>query len=198
MSFAPDRVAALVVAVCFAAGLNVYATIATLGLLARGHVVELPVALSLVTSWWVIGACAALYALEFVADKIPVFDLAWNALQTVVRIPVAALFAFGAASNLSFAEQLVAAAAGGLIALAAHGGKIAARVAVTPSPEPVSNAVLSVLEDVVAVGITSVATRYPYWAAGIALVLLGVGLVGVSLVVRVVRSLFGTDGPTRQ
>ncbi len=110
-----------------------------LGLLAHAGWVDLPSGLHLLTSWWVIGASGALFAIEFFADKVPGFDLVWNALHTFVRVPVAALIAYGATSQLSPEKQLLATLAGGAIALAAHGGKTAARVAVTPSPEPVSN-----------------------------------------------------------
>src|ERR1700675_3548364 len=81
----------LIVAVSFAAGLNVYATVATLGLLAHAGLLDLPAGLLVISSWWVIVASGALFAVEFVADKIPVFDLFWNALHTFVRVPVAAL-----------------------------------------------------------------------------------------------------------
>ena len=158
----------LVVAISFAAGLNVYATVATLGLLAHTRWVELPAGLHLLTSWWVIGASLALFGIEFFADQIPAFDLFWNALHTFVRIPVAALMAYGATSQLSPEKQLLATVVGGLIALAAHGGKTAARVAVTPSPEPVSNFALSAGEDVLAVFITWLATHHPIAAAVIA------------------------------
>ena len=156
----------LIVAVSFAAGLNVYATVATLGLLAHGGLVELPAGLHALTSWWVIGASAVLFGVEFFADKIPGFDLFWNALHTFVRIPVAALIAFGATTQLSPEKQLLATVLGGVIALAAHGGKTAARVAVTPSPEPVSNIALSAGEDALAVFLTWLATRHPLAAAG--------------------------------
>ena len=99
MPFSPRQLAALVVATSFASGLNVYATVATLGLLARADIVALPPSLTLVTSWWIISACAALYLVEFVADKIPAVDLVWNALQTFVRVPVAALMAYGASGR---------------------------------------------------------------------------------------------------
>jgi hypothetical protein len=95
---------------------------------------DLPSGLHLLSSWWVIAASGVLFAIEFFADKIPAFDLFWNALHTFVRIPVAALMAYGATSQLSPEKQLLATLAGGAIALAAHGGKTAARVAVTPSP----------------------------------------------------------------
>jgi len=188
--FTPRQLAALVVATSFASGLNVYATVATLGLLARAGVVSLPPSLDIVTAWWVIAASAALYLVEFVADKIPAFDLVWNALQTFVRVPVAALLAYGATTQLSVGEQVLATTAGGLIALAAHGGKTAARVAVTPSPEPFSNIALSLGEDALAVFIMWLATQHPFWAAGIAAVLLVLIVLVARAVVRAVRSVF--------
>jgi len=190
VTFTPRQLAALVVATSFASGLNVYATVATLGLLARAEVVSLPPSLELVSSWWVIAACGALYLIEFVADKIPAFDLVWNALQTFVRVPVAALLAYGATTQLSVGEQLVATLAGGLIALAAHGGKTAARVAVTPSPEPLSNVALSLGEDALAVFIMWLATRHPFWAAGIAISILVLIVAVARAVVRAVSSVF--------
>ena len=176
----------LVVAISFAAGLNVYATVATLGLLAHAGWVVLPPGLHLLTSWWVIGASLALFGVEFFADKIPAFDLFWNALHTFVRIPVAALMAYGATTQLSPEKQLVATVVGGLIALAAHGGKTAARVAVTPSPEPVSNFTLSAGEDVLAVFVTWLATHHPIAAAVIACVFLVVIVAAVRWVWRAV------------
>jgi len=170
----------LIVAISFSAGLNVYATTATLGLLAHTRWVELPPGLLVLTSWWVIGASLLLFGIEFFADKIPAFDLFWNALHTFVRIPVAALMAYGATSQLSPQMQLVATLAGGAIALAAHGGKTAARVAVTPSPEPISNIALSSSEDAVAVFVTGLATQHPIAAGVIALAL----LIGIFAAVR--------------
>src|SRR5919109_3970710 len=129
MPLPPDQLAALIAATSFAAGLNVYATVATLGLLSRAGVLALPSSLHLVETWPVIGVCAVMFVIEFFADKIPAFDLIWNALHTFVRIPVAALLAYGATSHLSPGMQLIAAVLGGGIALAAHGGKMAARTA---------------------------------------------------------------------
>jgi hypothetical protein len=134
--------------------------------------------------------CALMFVIEFFADKIPAFDLIWNALHTFVRVPVAALLAYGAAAHLPPAAQAISAAAGGAIALAAHGGKTAARAAVTPSPEPVSNAALSLGEDVVAVGLTWFAAKHPFLAAAIVFVFL-VGIVmTIRLVIRALRRLF--------
>src|SRR6266853_385483 len=174
----------LIVAVSFASGLNVYATVATLGLLARAGLLDLPSGLHLLVSWWVIAASGVLFAVELFADKIPAFDLFWNALHTFVRIPVAALIAYGATSQLSPEKQLLAALAGGAIALAAHGGKTAARVAVTPSPEPLSNISLSMGEDVLAIFLTWLATRHPIAAALIVAVFLAVIVVVMRWIVR--------------
>src|SRR5580658_8779028 len=182
--------AALIVAVSFAAGLNVYATVATLGLLAHTRLLDLPPGLHPLASWWVIAVSGALFAIEFFADKIPGFDLFWNALHTFVRIPVAALIAYGATSQLSAEKQLLAALAGGAIALAAHGGKTAARVAVTPSPEPVSNFALSATEDMVAVFLTWFATQHPIAAAGIVAAFLVIIVVVMRWVVRAMKKLF--------
>lgn len=180
---------ALLTAIAFAAGLNVYATVAALGLLARFGHLPLPPGLYLLESWTVIAASTALFAIEFVADKIPAFDLIWNALHTFVRIPVAALLAFQATRQLSPEQQLLAALLGGAVAFAAHGGKTAIRAAVTPSPEPLSNITLSLGEDVVAVGLTWLATRHPYVAAGIAGVLVAVVVLLIRWVIRALRAL---------
>ena len=142
------EIVAIVAAASFASGLNVYATVATLGLLARAGVLPLPPALHPVESWPVIAAAIAMFVIEFFADKIPAFDLIWNALHTFVRVPIAALLSYGATAQLSPGAQLTAAVMGGAIALASHGGKTAVRAAVTPSPEPVSNIALSAGEDV--------------------------------------------------
>jgi hypothetical protein len=185
-----QELAGLLVATSFAAGLNVYATVATLGLLAQGGLVELPPALHLLTSWWVIAASVALFAVEFFADKIPAFDLVWNALHTFIRIPIAALLAYKATAQLSPTEQLLAAAAGGAIALAAHGGKTAVRAAVTPSPEPLSNIGLSFGEDAVAIALTWFATRHPYIAAVVVIWLLVIIVVLMRWIWRSLRALF--------
>ena len=130
----------------------------------------------------------ALFAIEFFADKIPAFDLVWNTLHTFIRVPVAALLAYRATAALSPWEQMAATAAGGVIAFAAHGGKTAARAAVTASPEPFSNAALSLGEDGLAIFLTWFATQHPYSAAGIVAFLL---VIIVLLARWVLRSLAG-------
>ena len=189
MRVSDDALTPLLVATSFAVGLNVYATVATLGLLARLELMTLPPKLSLLTSWYVIGACGVLFLVEFVADKIPVFDLVWNALHTFVRVPIAALLAYQATAQLSPGMQLLSALLGGVIALAAHGGKTAVRAAVTPSPEPLSNITLSLGEDALAIFLTWFATAHPYWAAAIVLVALTAVGAALRFVVRALRDL---------
>jgi hypothetical protein len=190
MKFSGDQIVAAVVATSFAAGLNVYATVATLGLLAHAGVLALPPALEILASWWVIGISAVLFAIEFFADKIPAFDLVWNTLHTFIRIPVAALLAYRATAALSPWEQMAATAAGGVIAFAAHGGKTAARAAVTASPEPFSNAALSLGEDGLAIFLTWFATQHPYTAAGIVAFFLVIIVLLARWVLRSLRALF--------
>jgi hypothetical protein len=185
-----NELAALLVATSFAAGLNLYATIATLGLLSHFGFVQLPPTLQLLSTWTVIVVSFALFAVEFFADKVPAFDLLWNALHTFIRVPVAAVLAYRATAQLSAGEQLLATTAGGLIALAAHGGKTAVRAAVTPSPEPLSNIGLSFGEDIVAIGLTWFATRHPYLAAAVVVWFLIIIIVLVRWIVRALRALF--------
>lgn len=185
-AFTPSTIAALVIAASFAAGLNVYATVMTLGLLAHAHWVALPSGLEVLGDWWVIVASGVMFAIEFVVDKIPGVDMVWNALHTFIRVPVAGLLAYQATSHLSPQMQLLATAGGALIAMMAHGSKTAVRAVVTPSPEPVSNIALSGSEDAIAIGLTWLVTLHPWVAAGIALAL----TVSVALMTRwTIRSL---------
>lgn len=184
---------ALLIVVSFSSGLNVYATVAMLGILSRTGALALPASLHPVANPYVIAVCAALFLIEFVADKIPVFDLLWNALQTFVRIPVAAVLAYGATAQLPQGEQLLATLLGALIAFAAHSGKVAARTAVTHSPEPFSNMALSLGEDVLAVSLTWLATRHPDASAAIVLVMLALIVLAIRLVVAALRRLFGSN-----
>jgi hypothetical protein len=170
--FTPSSIAALIIASSFAAGLNIYATVLTLGILARTHLVQLPPGLDALGHTWIIVTCAILFAVEFFVDKIPALDMVWNLLHTLVRIPIAALVAYHASSQLSPQMQILATALGAGIALAAHTSKTAVRAAVTPSPEPISNIALSTTEDAVAIGLTWFATHHPIIAASIAIVLL--------------------------
>src|SRR5579864_8695625 len=149
----PGELFALLAAIGFAAGLNLYATVAVLGLLARFGHLPLPPGLQLLESWPIIAVSTVLFGIEFFADKIPAFDLIWNALHTFIRVPVAGLLAYRATSQLSPEHQLLTALLGAALGLTAHSGKTAARASVIPSPEPLSNITLSLGEDVIAVGL---------------------------------------------
>src|SRR5215471_10708966 len=186
----PGELFALLAAVGFAAGLNLYATVAALGLLARFGHLPLPAGLQLLQGWPVIIASIALFGIEFFADKVPAFDLIWNALHTFVRAPVAGLLAWRATSQLSPEHQLLAALVGAGVALIAHSSKTAARAAVIPSPEPVSNISLSLGEDILAVGLTWLATRHPYVAGALAITFVVIIIILARLVIRAMRSLF--------
>jgi|SRR5579863_1228072 len=186
----PGELFAFLAAIAFATGLNVYATVAVLGLLGRFGHLPLPPGLHLLENWVVIGASGVLFLVEFCADKVPAFDLIWNALHTFVRIPVAALIAYEASKPLSPEQQLFATLLGGAVALAAHGGKTAVRAAVTPSPEPLSNAALSLGEDVLAVAIAWLATRHPYIAGVLVGVLVVIIVALIRWVVKALRALF--------
>ena len=192
---AGDELAAFLVVVCFSAGLNVYATVAILGLFSHANILSLPAPLHALANWYVIGTCVVLFAVEFVGDKIPVFDLVWNAMQTFVRIPAAGLIAFAATSQLPEWERLAATLLGALIALAAHGGKTAARAAVTHSPEPFSNIALSLSEDAAVAFLLWYATHHPFIAAGIVLVMLALIAWMGHYVVRALRNLFRPNPP---
>ena len=192
MTFTPSTIAALIVAITFAAGLNTYATVATLGLLARFHYVQLPPGLDTLQNPWIIAVALSLFAAEFFADKIPAFDLVWNAAHTFIRVPVAALVAYKAASQLSPEMQLLATASGALIAAIAHTSKTAARTLVTPSPEPISNIALSTAEDATAITLTWVATHHPYTAASIAAVFILILLLSLRWITRSLRRLWQT------
>jgi len=186
----PAELFSLLAAIGFAAGLNLYATVAVLGLLARFGHLPLPPGLQLLASWTVIIASTALFVIEFFADKIPAFDLVWNALHTFIRVPVAGLLAYRATSQLSPEHQLLATLLGAAVALIAHSGKTAARAAVTPSPEPFSNITLSLVEDALAIALTWLATRHPYVAGTLATIFVIIIVLMIRLVIRATQALF--------
>ena len=187
MSFSPANITALIIAASFAAGLNIYATVLTLGILARTQWVPLPPGLESLGNTWVLVVCAIMFAIEFVVDKIPAFDMVWNTLHTIVRVPIAGLIAYNASSHLSPQMQILATAIGTAIALATHTSKTAIRAAVTPSPEPISNIALSTTEDAVAIGVTWFATHHPIIAASIALAFLLAAILAARALLRAIH-----------
>jgi len=142
-------------------GVNVYAKVATLGLLQRFGVLHLPLGLQVLSHPWVLGIAIALYLLEFFADKVPYIDTVWDAVHTFIRPPAAALLAFAAAGGAPPEWRWGAALIAGGIALTAHGTKASARAAINASPEPFSNWALSLGEDVLAVWLAWMAAAHP-------------------------------------
>jgi hypothetical protein len=142
-------------------GINLYATVLTLGVLQRLKLVKLPGGLDMLGEWWVIGLAAALYLIEFVADKIPAVDSAWDAIHTFIRVPAGAILAASAFAEFDPAVETTALILGGGLALGSHGTKAATRLAANTSPEPVSNVTLSVTEDLVAFGSTILMAFFP-------------------------------------
>jgi hypothetical protein len=145
----------------FSSGLNLYATIATLGLLQRFDIIHLPGALQVLSHPWVLGIAIALYAIEFLADKTPYVDSVWDVIHTLIRPPAAALLAYGATVAAPPEWRWGAALLAGGVALTSHGTKASARAAANTSPEPFSNWILSLGEDALAVWLTWMSTVHP-------------------------------------
>jgi len=142
-------------------GFNLYATVLTLGMLQRFHLVQLPGGLEALSRWWVIGLTALLYLIEFVADKIPFVDSVWDAVHTFIRVPAGAVLAASAFANFDPAVRIVALLAGGTLALGSHSAKAGIRLTANASPEPFSNFVLSTLEDLLTIALTTLAAFHP-------------------------------------
>lgn len=134
------------------AGINLYATIAALGLLQHYGWAQLPGGLHVLDNWLIIGVALFLYTVEFIADKIPYVDTVWDAVHTFIRVPAGAVIAFSATANLHPTVQVLALLLGGGLALSTHGTKATVRAAANTSPEPVTNWTLSLVEDAIAIG----------------------------------------------
>lgn len=167
-------------------GVNLYATVVTLGVLQRFHLVTLPGDLGMVGEWWVIAIAGALYLIEFVADKIPAVDSVWDAIHTFIRVPAGAVLAASAFADFAPSVRIVALLVGGSVALSSHGTKAATRLAANTSPEPVSNVALSLAEDVVTVGSVVLMVFHPVVILVLVLMFL---LVAIWLVPRIVRAM---------
>jgi hypothetical protein len=142
-------------------GVNLYATVAVLGLLERYGLAHLPGDLKVLANPWVLGVAIALYVVEFFADKIPYLDTVWDAIHTFIRVPAGAVLAYGATAQLDPAARTVALLVGGGLALSSHGTKAAIRAAANLSPEPFTNWALSLAEDVLVIGAVILAVIKP-------------------------------------
>jgi hypothetical protein len=156
--------------------LNLYATVATLGLLERFGVIHLPQSLHVLSNPVILVVAGVLYLVEFFADKIPYVDTVWDAIHTFIRPPAAALLAYSAAGAAPAEWRWAAALLAGSVALTSHGTKASARAAVNTTPEPFSNWALSFGEDVLAVWLTWMATVHP-----VATTVIVAGLVALSV-----------------
>jgi len=181
---------AQLIPLAFASGLNIYATVAVLGLCEHFHLVDLPPQFRAFDHPAIIGIALAMYLVEFVADKIPWFDSVWDAVHTVVRPIGGAVVAVNAIGHASPVMTALAALLGGSIAMTTHVTKAGTRAAVNTSPEPFSNWVLSLSEDAVAIGLSYFALQHPYAAAVVAVLLLIAMITLASYIVRWVRRRF--------
>lgn len=172
----PVETLSLVLGTGFSSGLNVYATVATLGILQRFGVIHLPDKLQVLSHPLVLGVALVLYAVEFLADKVPYIDSVWQAVHTFIRPPAAALLAFGVTAAASEPWRWAAALLAGGIALTSHGTKASVRAAANLSPEPLSNWALSFGEDLLAVWLTWFATVHPRVAVAVVIVLFVIAL----------------------
>lgn len=142
-------------------GLNLYATVSTLGLIQRVGGVKLPGGLEVLDNWWIIGVALGLYLIEFFADKVPYLDNIWDVIHTFIRVPAGAIVAYAATFDLPPAVYIPAFLIGGGLAFSSHGTKAAIRMGANLSPEPISNWILSVVEDVIAFAATLLAVFAP-------------------------------------
>jgi hypothetical protein len=142
----------LAMGTAWTSGINLYATVAALGIASRAEMIQLPPDLQVLGHPAVIAIACIMYFIEFFADKVPYVDSGWDALHTFIRVPAGAILAARSLGDMDPALELVAVLAGGSIALAAHGTKAATRLAINASPEPFSNWAASVTEDITVFG----------------------------------------------
>lgn len=189
---------ALTMGVAWASGINLYAAIATLGLLGATGNIVLPPDLEILADPLVIGAAGFMYFVEFFADKTPGVDSGWDTIHTFIRIPAGAILAAGAVGELGGGAELAAAIAGGTLAGATHFTKAGTRLAINTSPEPVSNWTASFAEDIAVIGGLWMALHHPVIFLGllIAFIILMIWLLpkiwrALKAVYRKLQSVFG-------
>jgi hypothetical protein len=142
----------LAMGTAWTSGINLYATVAALGIASRMELIHLPQNLEVLSHPGVIAVACIMYLIEFFADKVPYVDSGWDALHTFIRVPAGAILAAQALGDLNPAAELMALLAGGSVSLVAHGTKATVRLAINASPEPFSNWLASVTEDVAVLG----------------------------------------------
>ncbi|HYI36768.1 MAG TPA: DUF4126 domain-containing protein [Thermoleophilaceae bacterium] len=182
-----EQVLPLIVATGWASGVNAYATVALMCVCQRADLLELPAAFARTD---VLLVSLALFAIEFVADKVPLVDSTWDVVQTAIRPLVGGTIGALLAGEDGATALVEAGAAGGsgALALASHSAKAGIRLAVNGSPEPFSNVILSLAEDLAVAAVILVATEYPWLAAAVAIVLLTCGVTLALMLARAVRA----------
>ncbi len=171
-------------------GINLYATVSMLGLLPKVGGIKLPGGMDVLDNWAIIGVAGGLYIVEFFADKIPYVDSVWDVIHTFIRVPAGAIVAYAAVYDLGPGIVIPATLIGGGFAFASHGTKAAARIGANLSPEPVSNWVLSIVEDVIAFVGTLLAVFAPVIIAIVLVLFLIFFFWFFPKVLRAVRRLF--------
>jgi hypothetical protein len=152
----------LAMGTAWTSGINLYATVAALGLAGRFEMIQLPQSLEVLTNPVVIAVSCIMYAIEFFADKIPYVDNGWDVLHTFIRVPAGAILAARSLGDMSPGLEFAALLGGGSIALAAHGTKATSRLAINSSPEPFSNWTASFVEDVAVLGGIWIIFNHPW------------------------------------
>jgi Domain of unknown function (DUF4126) len=181
----------------FAAGVNLYATVAILGLAARYGWVELPPQFQMFNHGLVIGAAIVMYLIEFFADKIPYLDSVWDLIHTAIRPVGGALIAVATLGEASAPMEGLIALLGGTVAASSHLTKTSTRAVANTSPEPVTNWALSFGEDLFVVGLAYLALQHPIAALVIASILLALIIFFATFIIRTVRHWFSRrlEGP---
>jgi hypothetical protein len=170
-------------------GINLYVTVLTLGLLQRFGVAQLPGDLGYLSHTWVLLTAAALYLVQFIADKIPAVDSVWDVIHTFIRVPAGAVLAATAFAHFDPTVRLIALLLGGGIALSSHGTKTATRLAANTSPEPFSNIGLSLAGDLLAIGGSLLMAVHPVVLVGIVIVAVIVSVLLLRWILRSLRKL---------
>ncbi len=180
----------------FAAGLNLYAAVAILGLAARFGWVQLPPQFDIFDNDWVIGAALVMYVVEFIADKVPWIDSMWDSVHTAIRPLGGALIAMTAIGDASPAVEGMAALLGGTLAAGTHLTKAGTRAVANTSPEPFSNWFLSFGEDLFVIGLGWLALQYPAAAFIVVIVLTILIACFITLIIRWARRRWRQPAPS--
>jgi hypothetical protein len=193
-----DTIAALgrTLGFSFSAGLNLYATVAILGLAERYGWVDLPPQYQVFNNPYIITIALVMYVIEFFADKIPWVDTIWDGIHTIVRPLGGALIAIATLGHASATTTTLVGLLGGVVAATSHASKASTRAVANTSPEPFSNWILSLGEDAFVVGLGFMALKYPVLAFAVTIVLLVAIVLFMRMLIRFLRRRFSRAQPT--